>query len=1154
MIKTRFKNQGGVIIIMALVVLVIASVLAVTFATSMRLEEKTAATFRKHGKVFYIAQAGYEYALAILRKDKNEESSRPYDALNEEWRTLFNGSGEEEEPAVNLDGINSNGINSDGKDARWIYLHRDPEDDESPLIGRFAVLIVDEASKLSLHASGSGQQNQGWTPFENDLTNLKNPNTGASLFDSSTAPNLINYRQGDKTGGGVNTKYPGDSGDDDSDNTPLENDGIDNDGDGVIDEAFEGTNEPDEYVSRIPYGTGDELDFALKLVDELRMVSGIGETTTRMCKNFTTVDAGAQTRYWDSATSSWESQENINALTSVDTLFNLMTGAGISSENAARWTANTIDYGDRDGVPTVIETGGKKYLGVEGLQINEVMSWVNHRGDTYKGPIILDNFVDTPTNWNDPSSFSNNGNWNNALWTAQGNVDGGEDTWTWPWDNGTYDIYIYRDSSLNGRDFHYKFEDGISPGVDLEGDTDFYLSDRYLVPGVKISNGEIRLTLRASVGGETFSWFQCLSLNPTNPNDPNTGTRRNSFADPPPVGPVQDPPPGDPWDDSTWAAKGWQTGGKSTWVWTVSNGTYDVYLYQNIGWPGTNDYDYRFEEGEAGDISGTATFGSSGTNIYYHVGNVTVSGGQLTLKLTACYTWTRSRFEQIGVEGAEYVELVNLSSSPITIDKSWGINVGGNIILDNNTAKIDSSSPGTTYKFTWFEGDAATFTIPGSTAPNYSYFIAADSRYAMDYRHAWADAYKDGVWGSPGNLGNEPGDLGVIGDLEISNTGGVNISLVREVNGEEIVVDFVPCTTTASGFGTSAWDTVAPQEDKSVERNSAYKDDSSWALTTEGWGRGTPGAANTGGASVAVAVKNRPFASPGFMTEVYKGTGDYSTNKLITSDIKDFVSVLTTAYYRLEVENTTSPPGWSTDTGMDGTPRYLSPTAGSNATLSWTGLHIPDGTYNLFVAGGIGGKFQCPSGTARVMRPDGIVYAGTAAVSSGSLTVGVYGDGTNLYSLDYILLVPEKESPLLIGKININTASEQVLNALPPAFWTGFYIIDYRNGADNKDGTTDDNPFGNIGEYLSITGLSEAQLAEAFQKQASLITVHSDIFEIIVVGQEIEDLTNTGIFDDPEAEGRTGEADLVTGKEKIRAIVDRSYDPPRVLYFRREPE
>jgi len=1153
MFKAGFKNQGGVIIIMALVVLVIASVLAVTFATSMRQEEKTAATFREGEKVSYVTQAGYEYALAILKKDKSEESARPYDALNEEWRTLFNGSGEGEEPEEDLDGVDNNGLNSDGKDARWIYLHSDPAQPTSKLIGRFAVLIVDEASKINLHASGSGAQNQGWTPFEIDLTNLDG-------FDSDMASNLINYREGDKSGGGVNDRDPGGSGDDDNDNIPLENDGIDNDGNGEIDEAFEGTNEPDEYVSRIPYGTGDELDFALKLVDELTEVNGIGKDTMRMCKNFTTIDAQDRAGYWDGA--AWASRENINALTSVDILFNLFA-AGTTNENAARWSTNTVDYGDRDSVPTAIETGGKKYLGIEGLQINEVMASVHPDAIAYhKEALCLDNRVDWQA-WDDPSSFTASGSWNNDGGVAFGVGDGGTDTWTWPWDNGTYDIYVYRDSSCTGMDFDYIFQNS-DPANRKEGTTDFGSYAYYLVSDITITTDQIELTLTArNIVTEIISRFGELRfLEPGHdPDDVSDGTRLACkelgapFVDPDPYPPADDPI----WPTNLDTARGIVDDGEDIWAWDVSDGIYDVYLYQSL-YEGkvTNPYDFIFEEGEAGgELTGTATFGGEGTDTWYHVGNVTVTDG-LNLKLIANYTAAgRSWFDKIGIFAGKYVELVNLSVNPITINKNWGINVGGDIILENNTAKIVPST-GTTYKFSWFEGEMDEFTIPGSSWPDYSYFIAADSRYALDYNHAYGADFKDGIWGTTGNESNEPGDLGVIGDLKIPDAGGVNISLVKEVNGEEIVVDFVPCTTTASGFGTSAWDTVTLEVDKSVERNSAYKDDSSWALTSEGWGQGTPGAVNTGGASVTEAVKDRPFASPGFMTEVYKGTGDYATNKLTTSDIKDFVTVLTNAYYRLEAENSTSPPAWATDTGLDGTTRYIAPTAGSNATLTWTGLHIPDGTYNLFVAGGIGGKFQCPSGTPRVMRPDGLVYCGTADIAGGSLTVDVYGDGTNLYSLDYILLTPVAASPPVIGKININTSSEQVLNALPYALATGGLIIDYRNGADNKDGTADDNPFENIGEYLSISGLSEPMLAEAFQKEANLITVRSDIFEIIVLGEAIEDLVNSGQYDpppttwEPETPGEELMSDEIIGQQKIRAIVDRSDDPPKVLYFRRE--
>ena len=1168
MFYIRKVNQSGVVIIMALVILVIASVLAVTFATSMRLEEKTAAAFKKQGKVSGIAQAGYEYALAILRKDKDEEATRPYDALNEDWRVIFSPAGDEENPAqnlVDLDGIDSNGVLVGGVryDARWIYLHADANPNLE-IIGRFAILIVDESSKINLHASGSGAQNQGWTPFEIDLTNL-------SEFSEATAAKLINYRQGDKTGDGVNVRYPGNqAADDDNDNIPLENDGIDNDGDETIDEDDEGIDEPDEYIASLPYGSGDETDFALKMVDELTEINGIGKITMRKCKNLTTVDARDGEKYWDTSatTPCWQDKININAVGAVNDLFNLIA-AETSDENAARWTTNIIDYGDRDNVPTVIQTTEpKKYLGIEGLQINEVMAKVHPAGG-FKGPVLLDNWDDPGQNrWNDPDSFTNNGNWGTD-WVADGVVDGCTDTWTWPWDNGTYDIYIYRDSDKTGLDFDYDFQNGQKTGR-----TEFGSNDYYLIEGVEVSNDKIELKLTArNIVAPVYSWFQELRfLEPG--HDPDERFDGEIYTCKPFGGPFHDPVDypltTDPyWPTNLDAAKGIVNGGEGIWTWDVSDGTYDVYLYQNL-YVGniTNPFNFISEEGGGNELTGTVDFGADGKNTWYHVGNVTISGGQLNLKLIANYTATgKSWFNGIGVVAGQYVELINLSPNSITIDKTWGINVGGNIVVENNVAKIPVGS-GSTHKFTWFKDNEQTFEIPASSPPNYNYFIAADSRYALDYKHAYGADFKDGIWGSVGNEGNEPGYLGVIGVLDIPDAGGVNISLVREVNGEDIVVDFIPSESNASGFGTSYWhqDSSSPQEDKSFERAESIQDTSAWTLTIAGWGQGTPGGRNSGTAWPPVGpTKDRPFPSPGFIMDVYTGTD--SSTKITHTDVRNFIQKLTTAYHRLEIENCDSLPGWPIDTGMDGTTRYLSDGT-TSAALTWgTGdnpkLHIPDGNYNLFIAGGIGGKFKCPLATARAMRPDGLAYCGTATIGGGSLTVNVFGDGSNLYSLDYILLIPNKDSPPSIGKININTASVQVLNALPPAaFATGGHIIDHRNGADNKDGTTDDNPFESIGEYLYITGYGaggDPLLVEAYQKQANLITVRSDIFEIIVLGQMIEELTNIGQYDppptyDPEnpLSGAELMSDEITGQEKIRAIVDRSFDPPKVLYFRRE--
>lgn len=80
------------------------------------------------------------------------------------------------------------------------------------------------------------------------------------------------------------------------------------------------------------------------------------------------------------------------------------------------------------------------------------------------------------------------------------------------------------------------------------------------------------------------------------------------------------------------------------------------------------------------------------------------------------------------------------------------------------------------------------------------------------------------------------------------------------------------------------------------------------------------------------------------------------------------------------------------------------------------------------------------------------------------------------------------------GKININTASREVLSAIP-----GFYfkdvdkILSYRRGADGVSGTGDDGVFKSINELRNLSGMK-------FKVPKNMLTVKSDNFYILSEG------------------------------------------------------
>ena len=223
------NSNKGVALILVVSVLAVAGIMAVSFAFTMRLELKAAANFIEATAASYLAEAGVSYAQAVLKEDDSD-----IDSFEDKWYTLFSGGD------VDNDG--------DGEgDSKWIYVY----DEMDEAIGRYAVLVRDETSLLNInvatkHNTSPLKITEGWTPYEVDLQEFL---ASFQLDDSQKAyEDILDYRYG------FDGK-PGEAGfDDDNNQRIMDSDGIDNNADGIIDEAGEGIDEPMEFSAQRVYG------------------------------------------------------------------------------------------------------------------------------------------------------------------------------------------------------------------------------------------------------------------------------------------------------------------------------------------------------------------------------------------------------------------------------------------------------------------------------------------------------------------------------------------------------------------------------------------------------------------------------------------------------------------------------------------------------------------------------------------------------------------------------------------------------------------------------------------------------------------------------------------------------------------------------------
>jgi hypothetical protein len=237
---TIMRENRGIALILVVSVLAVAGIMAVSFAFTMQLELRAATNFMEATRASYLGEAGVSYAEAVLKKD-----SRDIDSFEDAWYTLFTGSD------IDNDG--------DGQpDSKWLYIY----DEKDEAIGRYAVLVTDEAGLLNInlatrHNISPLKVTEGWTPYELDLKKFL---ASFGLSDSEKVyEDILDYRYGFDA-------EPGIAGVDDNHNQRiLDSDGIDNNADGIIDEAGEGIDEPMEFVPEAAYGDDNPFETPFEL-------------------------------------------------------------------------------------------------------------------------------------------------------------------------------------------------------------------------------------------------------------------------------------------------------------------------------------------------------------------------------------------------------------------------------------------------------------------------------------------------------------------------------------------------------------------------------------------------------------------------------------------------------------------------------------------------------------------------------------------------------------------------------------------------------------------------------------------------------------------------------------------------------------------------
>jgi len=289
----RSRDCQGIALLLTLGILLLLTLLALSFSSSQLTENQAAKNFYYTAKAEEIALGGLETAIGVLREDARDNSC---DHLRERWAIYYpendGVAGNDSEDAdlsdydeleygvdeghnfLDLSARRDPWKDKDPKpDSRWIkVVSVDPLTRKERVVGRYAVCIEDENAKANINTAGNPKpqtlswehrQNMGLTTAEvdlgaifehlGDLFSAVFPDLGKypDNVSSETALDVVAFRYGWRSSG-LGDSLPGGEGDDNStDKMPpflrQNTNGLDDDGDRLIDEPGEEDDEPGEF-------------------------------------------------------------------------------------------------------------------------------------------------------------------------------------------------------------------------------------------------------------------------------------------------------------------------------------------------------------------------------------------------------------------------------------------------------------------------------------------------------------------------------------------------------------------------------------------------------------------------------------------------------------------------------------------------------------------------------------------------------------------------------------------------------------------------------------------------------------------------------------------------------------------------------------------
>jgi len=334
--KRFIQKYNGIALVAVLAILTVLALLATSFIITSNIQTKAGQITVDAMKARLLSRSGYQHALSLIQNDSSQEG--------------LTCDSPETDPQ----------LFSDEYSSKWHLV----KDHNGNLVGRYKLEITDECGKLNVNTLQSlaesamnFDKNHGMSARKDPLFSLLSPKAIRAMRAYQYGPN----------------KVPGMRNvDDNKNNITLENDGLDNNFNGIIDEENEGVDEPAEYNTLYP--SGDD-----KTIDSIIEIPGI---ISKNNKNFSKIDIKGLSTFLTTYSIShskglWSDDRQIcinggNVRELARAVRSIKNKKSISktSQGLSRLVCNIMDFRDEN---HSLSTYGGSY-GVESICFNEIMA------------------------------------------------------------------------------------------------------------------------------------------------------------------------------------------------------------------------------------------------------------------------------------------------------------------------------------------------------------------------------------------------------------------------------------------------------------------------------------------------------------------------------------------------------------------------------------------------------------------------------------------------------------------------------------------------------------------------------------------------------------------------------------------------------------